>query len=270
MTYRSTTGLGAVTPEQIGQLHDWIFKNGGMANPAISKPFMDAPCLPVDTVQTLAACYLGIVPPGVNELAFAKNCYDFKTYGVLDKLGCAADDTALVAVVPQCASEAEAAQLRAGFQYCYDHPNYDGTDKTLNAMCWTARRYPNAYAALLNLQLCVDTAAAAAQTAAAAQAAAQAAAAAQAQAQAEQERLQAQVDAAEHEQWLLQQAQAQADAARDEATPSELPYDYGAMYEGEVTELPPVPSTKAGTPWALIGVGGVVALGLGYVLLRKK
>ena len=83
------SGLGALTPENIAAYFQMYVGSGGCNGSAQVKANMQAlQCLSLEQIQIFGQCYTCVAPKGVNNLAFYAACKDMAECGVLAKVGC--------------------------------------------------------------------------------------------------------------------------------------------------------------------------------------
>lgn len=277
-TYREMRGLGdALTPAQISYLLKQVHVHQG--NPAVMANLASAPCLNADWLQVAGACFLGGTPTGMNDLEFYSACMALASAGIFSKLGCPGDAPAAVAQWPACLTPAELGELIPFTDYCRSNPTFQGPDKILNFTCWGASRYPALYEKMMNPVPC-------------------AAATSSGSGQRPPPVLRdpaAILDTASRGSEVVSEA-GPVDIAMEETPAVEETPDYSAMMTeeemlrdegampgstcasrgpkyttdpvtGECVEKKEGMSTAT---MAMIGIGGVLAVGLGYMLLKKR
>jgi len=163
MTYRSSSthapmrGLGAplplLDPAAIGYLMKAVVNAGG-CTPAFQANLKAQGCLNTQAVQWLGSCYLGKTPPGVNDWEFAAACLALGKCGGFDMMGCPGDADAMMAQVPSCLTPEMAGEFSPIVDYCRANPTFQGPNKTFNAACWSMSRYPTLFQKVMNTPLC--------------------------------------------------------------------------------------------------------------------
>lgn len=246
MTYRTTRvhrtmhGLGAsppaLTSDQIGLLLKAVNNVGG-CTPQLRTSMANVPCLNTQMVQWFGTCFGGVKPANMTDAEFASACASLSACGAFDKLGCPQDGAALMtamqAQIPSCLTDVMAKEIGPMIDYCKATPTFDGPNKSANAACWAMSRFPDVYAKIMNIPLCTPPAPT-----------------------------------------PTAPPPAPAPTAPPSAEqPTSVTDTSASMTPTSTTTDVTTTTTEAGmssTKMAMIGVGAVAVLGLGYLLLRKK
>jgi hypothetical protein len=239
-------GAAALTQDQVASLFKAFNAQGGCTG-AFGQSLSTMQCVPIALLQWFGSCYTGVTPPGMSDMEFYAGCMGLSKCGAFDKIGCQADAESLVPQIPSCLPK----EAVTGFDYCRSNPKFDGPNKAYNTACWSASRYPDLYQKLLSTPACGDT----------------------------------------KPPTLLDKSPPAAPppaAPPPPNTTAPVTYDNTSTAttsapDSTPTSLPTGPSDatmpaapgaqQAGmstTTMAMIGVGGILALGLGYMLLKKK
>jgi hypothetical protein len=261
MTYRASAGLGAAVPQltsdQIASLFKAFNAQGGCTG-AFGQSLSAMSCIPAQLVQWFGSCFTGITPPGMSDMEYYAACMGLAKCGAFDKLGCPADGAALLASMPlpDCMTDAMYGEVGPFIDYCKANPTFQGPNKPMNTACWSASRYPDIYKRILNTPRCAIAAP-----------------------------LPPAPPAAPP---VYTAPSAPAYTAPPPNTSAPVTYDTSATTtsapDSTPTTLPTAPSdvtlptTSGGSQhagmgtgtMAMIGIGGALALGLGYMLLKKK
>ena len=261
MTYRASAGLGATVPtltaDQIASLFKAFNAQGGCAG-AFGQSLSAMTCLPPQLVQWFGSCFTGITPPGLSDMEFYAACMGLAKCGAFDKLGCPADGAAIMASMPlpDCLTDSMYGEVGPFIDYCKANPTVQGPTKTMNTACWSASRYPDIYKKILNTPRCAvaapPPAAPPVYTAPPPSAAPPAYTA---------------PPPPNTSAPVTYDTSASTTSAPD-STPTTLPTG-----PSDATMPAAGGSQQAGMStgtMAMIGIGGVLALGLGYMLLKKK
>lgn len=159
MTYRSMgaaplRGLGAtpITDQALAYLTKGVIAQGG-CGPALQKILDQTPCLSDTHIQWFGKCLLGPTPAGVSDLEWAAACLSMHKCGAFDKLGCAADAPP-ASSIPACFTPEQLKEMGGALDYCRTTPKFDGPSRLFNAACWSVSRYPAMYQQLLNTPAC--------------------------------------------------------------------------------------------------------------------
>lgn len=162
MTYRSSAhapmrGLGATLPQldpaAIGYLMRGVINAGG-CTPAFQASLKAQGCLSTQAVQWLGSCHLGKTPPGVNDWEFAAACLALGKCGGFDMMGCPGDADAMMAQIPACLTPEMQGELGPVIDYCRSNPTFQGPNKALNYGCWSMSRYPALYQKVMSVAPC--------------------------------------------------------------------------------------------------------------------
>jgi hypothetical protein len=253
------TGLGDVkptlTPQQIGYL--LLAVHNSKDDPAVKANLAAVACLDTQWMQLLGACKVGVTPPGMNDLQFYSAAMALVAAGMFDKMGCPGDADWMLKSMPAClqAGNADHQPFIDIINNCKAHPTFQGGNKTYDAACWAMSRYPNVYQQFVNTPLCAAAVTPPAYTPPA------------------------------YTPPPATTTTTSYTAPPPLDTSAAVTYDSGAATAPDSTATDlfaggGAPSDGGGattaqagmstTTMAMIGVGGVLALGLGYMLLRKK
>jgi len=254
MTYRASAGLGATVPQltsdQIASLFKAFNAQGGCTG-AFGQSLSAMTCIPPQLVQWFGSCFTGITPPGMSDMEFYAGCMGLAKCGAFDKLGCPADGAALLASMPlpDCLNDSMYSEFGPFIDYCKANPTFQGPTKAMNTACWSASRYPDIYKKILNTPRCAVAAPPPPAPSPAAPPAYTAPPPPNTSAP------------------VTYDTSATTTSAPD-STPTTLPTG-----PSDATMPATGGSQQAGMStgtMAMIGIGGVLALGLGYMLLKKK
>lgn len=269
MTYRSSAGfggLGALTPENIAAFFQMYVGSGGCKGNAQVKANMAAlQCLSLEQLQIFGQCYTGVAPKGVSNLAFYAACKDMAECGVLAKVGC---PPAPSLGLPECATSQDMLN-EMSMAYCEKYPAFNGPDAVKNTVCWGVTRYPQLYMKLKSFALCPPPAAATLVDNTATATPDSDPTGIQSGGQAPPPDTTAQ---ATYDSYGPPESSATTVPTDDAVMPGSDCGSWGPNYTtdpvtGECVERKPAMST---TTMAMFGIGGVLALGAAYLLLRKK
>jgi hypothetical protein len=262
----SMHGLGALTGKEIETLMNGVNAAGGCTTP-IQSMVKAIKCLNTSQIEWLGSCYVGQAPGDMSDLAFAGACMSLAKCGAMAIQGCPEDERLVMANLPSCAKSAEELAMA---DYVRKHRDFNGPDRMLNAASWAIARYPAAYQRMLDMRMCPAPAPVAPKTPAPATA------------------------------WnapppppvraappppvyvappppppvyvapppVNTTTQVMYDApVRSESTPVSVTADES---DGEGQGVEPEQRGMSTTTMAMFGIGGLLALGLGYLVLKKK
>lgn len=154
MTYRMQ-GLGAalLTPEQMSFMTQTVLASGGCSG-AFKASAQALSCLTPQQVQWLGTCYTKATTPGVTSAQLASSCDALFKCGMFGKLGCPGDAASMTPTVPDCWTDALYGEIGPVIDYCKAYPQFGGPNAQYNAGCWSMSRYPAVYQKLLATPRC--------------------------------------------------------------------------------------------------------------------
>jgi hypothetical protein len=223
-------------------------------------------CLSTQMVQLFGSCYLGVTPPGMSDLEFYSACMQSANAGMLTKLGCPGYQDAAMAQIPACLTKEASSEFSPITDYCRANPTFQGPNKPMNYICWGMSRYPALYEKALNTPLCAAAVTPPAYTPPASTPTPATTTTTSYTAPPPDTTAQVTYDS------YAPDSSATTVPTDDTVMPGSDCASVGPNYTtdpvtGECVEKKTGMSTAT---MAMIGVGGVLALGLGYMLLKKK
>ncbi len=250
-------GMGAAPPQFTdAQLATYMkmFAAAGGCSGSVKANFGELNCLNNQYLQVGGACLLGRTPAGLTDLEFAAACMDLGKCGLFTKPGCPQDSAFYMNSIPGCLNS----DIKPLVDYCKMTPQFNGSNRQGNAACWALSRYQDVFQKVMNLGPCPAPSAAVAppvyqQPATLAPPIAPP---------------RAPLPPPQAAPPPVYQAPPTPPPASSESTPGPIdvapPSDYAP-----VDEVTPPHATEQSN-MMMWGLAGVAALGLGYLIFRKK
>jgi hypothetical protein len=146
-------GLGDAPPQLTdAQLATYMkmFAAAGGCSGSTQANFAALQCLNNQYLQVGGACLLGRTPVGLTDLEFAGACMALGKCGLFTKPGCPQDSAIYLNSFPTCLNS----DVKPLVEYCKSTPQFNGSNRQGNAACWAISRYQDVFQRMMNLGPC--------------------------------------------------------------------------------------------------------------------